>query len=169
MNSLTPAYLHRLSVTMPLLQSVARLEYARGQQDLFRSQAPELLRQLQTIATIESTESSTRLEGVVAPRQRIEALILKNPEPQNCSESEIAGYRDALRMIHENAPYMPFSENVIKQLHQILYTYLPKPGGHYKGTQNDIVEKRTTRCGSRAGGAARIICPFGTKSRGVRE
>lgn len=141
MDSLTSAYLHRLPITMPLLQAISRLEYARGQQDLFRTQAPELLKQLQTIATIESTESSTRLEGATAPRQRIEALVLKDPKPQNRSESEIAGYRDALQMIHESATYMPFSENIIKQLHQVLYTYLPQPGGQYKATQNDIVEK----------------------------
>ncbi|CAN5857222.1 Fic family protein [soil metagenome] len=141
MNSLSPSYLRKLPVTMSLLQSVSRLEYARGQQDLFRTQAPELLKQLQTIATIESTESSTRLEGATAPRQRIEALVLKNPEPQNRSESEIAGYRDALRMIHEHALHMRISENIVKQVHQMLYRYLPQPGGHYKGTQNDIVEK----------------------------
>ena len=141
MNSLSPNYLQQLPVTMPLLQTVSRLEYVRGQQDLFRTQAPELLAQLQTIATIESTESSTRLEGATAPRQRIEALVLKNPEPQNRSESEIAGYRDALRMIYKSAPHTPFSENIVKQVHQVLYRYLPQPGGQYKGTQNDIVER----------------------------
>ena len=141
MNSLTPAYLARLPVTMPLLQRVARLEYARGQQDLWRTQAPKLLAQLQTIATVESTESSTRLEGATAPRERIEAVVLKDVAPTSRSESEIAGYRDALRMIHESAPHMPFSENVIKQVHGLLYRYLPQPGGFYKSTQNDIVEK----------------------------
>ncbi len=141
MNSLTLSFLQRLPVTMPLLQAVAGLEYARGQQDLFRTQAPDLLRELQTIATIESAESSNRLEGIAAPRERIENLILKDPEPHNRSESEIAGYRDALRMIHDNAPYMRFSENTVRQLHGLLYSYLPQPGGDYKGTQNDIVEK----------------------------
>ncbi|MEM6429112.1 MAG: cell filamentation protein Fic, partial [Deinococcota bacterium] len=94
MNSLTAPYLATLAITMPLLRQVEALSYYRGQQDLYRSQAPELLKQLQTLATIESTESSTRLEGVSAPRQRIEQLILKDPTPHSRSESEIAGYRD---------------------------------------------------------------------------
>ncbi|MEM6431488.1 MAG: hypothetical protein AAF708_19785 [Deinococcota bacterium] len=131
MNSLTAPYLATLAITMPLLRQVEALSYYRGQQDLYRSQAPELLKQLQTLATIESTESSTRLEGVSAPRQRIEQLILKDPTPHSRSEGEIAGYRDALRMIHENAQHMPFSENTIKQLHQLLYAYLPQTGGRY--------------------------------------
>lgn len=126
---------------MSVLQTVAHLEYARGQQALFRTQSPELLKQLQTIASIESTESSSRLEGATAPRRRIETIVLRDPTPHNRSESEIAGYRDALRMIHESAKYIPFSENTIKQIHQILQSYLPQPGGHYKATQNDIVEK----------------------------
>jgi Fic family protein len=140
-NSLTQSYLQSLPVTMSVLQTVAHLEYARGQQALFRTQSPELLKQLQTIATIESTESSSRLEGATAPRQRIEAIVLRDPTPHNRSESEIAGYRDALRMIHESAEYMSFSENTVKQIHQILQSYLPQPGGRYKATQNDIVEK----------------------------
>jgi len=39
---------------------------ARNRQ-LLRTQTPELLRQMTTIAQIESTESSTRLEGAIAP------------------------------------------------------------------------------------------------------
>ena len=138
---MSSGYLEKLPVSMALLQTVARLEYMRGQQDLFKTQAPELLKELQTIASIESTESSTRLEGATAPRERITELMLKDPTPQDRSEAEIAGYRDALRLIHENAPHMPFSENVTKQIHQTLYGYLPQPGGSYKATQNDIVER----------------------------
>lgn len=141
MNSLTPTYLETLPVTMDLLRRVARLEYARGQQDLHRTQMPELLDQLQTIATVESTESSTRLEGATAPRDRVEAVVLKDTAPRGRSESEIAGYRDALRMIHESAPHMRFSESTVRQIHQLLYRYLPQAGGNYKATQNDIVER----------------------------
>ncbi len=139
--SFDSSFLQNLPVDMSLLRSVAHLEHARGRQQLFQTQVPELLKQLKTIATIESTESSTRLEGALAPRERIEGVVLRDVAPQGRSEAEIAGYRDALRMIHESAEHIPFRESSIQQIHQVLYRYLPSPGGRYKATQNDIVEK----------------------------
>jgi len=138
--SLTSTYLRSLNVDHALLKQIDRLAYARGTQQLFRTQTPELLRQLTTLARIESTESSTRIEGVFAPRKRIEGIVLRDATPANRSESEIAGYRDGLRMIHENAEHMRFNESHIIQIHELLYRYLPTPGGRYKATQNDIVE-----------------------------
>lgn len=35
---------------------------------------------------------------------------------------------------------MPFSLNVILQLHSWLYRYLPSPGGQWKTTDNEITE-----------------------------
>jgi Fic family protein len=137
-------FLQRIPVDMSLLRNVAHLEHARGRQRLFQTQVPELLKQLKTIATIESTESSTRLEGVVAPRERIEGVVLRDAAPQGRSEAEIAGYRDALRMIHESAEHIPFRESSIQQIHQLLYRYLSVPGGRYKATSNDIVEKNSS-------------------------
>lgn len=139
--SFDSSFLQRIPVDMSLLRSFAHLEHARGRQRLFQTQVPELLKQLKTVATIESTESSTRLEGAVAPRERIEGVVLRDVAPQGRSEAEIAGYRDALRMIHESAENIPFRESSIQQIHQLLYRYVPAPGGRYKATQNDIVEK----------------------------
>ncbi len=90
---------------------------------------------------IESTESSNRIEGVVAPHRRIEALVLKSAAPRDRSEQEIAGYRDALNLIHESARDMAFSVNVILQLHTMLYRYHAGQGGRWKATQNEIVER----------------------------
>jgi len=67
MSSLTASYLRALAVDMPLLQQVKSLAYARGTQRLYQAQAPTLLEYLIPIAQVESTESSTRLEGAVAP------------------------------------------------------------------------------------------------------
>ena len=141
MPSFAPSFLRSLPVDLGLVRQVEGLAFARGTQQLNRTQAPELLKQLTTIAQVESTESSTRLEGAVASRGRVEGIVLKDAAPTDRSESEIAGYRDALRTIHESAEHMRFSESQIRQLHERLYRYLPAPGGRYKATQNDIVEK----------------------------
>jgi Fic family protein len=93
------------------------------------------------VAIIESSESSNRLEGITAPRPRLEAIIFKDSRPSNRSEQEIAGYRDALALIHESAEHMDFSVNVILQLHSMIYRYLPSEGGRWKTVDNHIVER----------------------------
>ncbi len=141
MKSLSPSYLTGLSFTTDQLSTLRALGEYRGKQELFVKQIPETLNTLKTLALIESVESSNRIEGVEAPRERIQAMVLKTSKPSGRSEGEIAGYRDALEMIHESAAYMPFSINIIKQLHNLLYRYLAQDGGNYKATQNDIVER----------------------------
>ena len=153
MHSLSPQFLDRLRLTTEDAATLTALGEYRGKQELFRKQRPELLESLKQAAIIESSESSNRLEGVTAPHDRIEALVLKSTTPRNRSEQEIAGYRDALNLIHESAADMPFSVNVILQLHTMLYRYLPQPGGHWKSTQNEIVERNPD--GTRAPGAVR--------------
>jgi Fic family protein len=140
--SLRPEYLHALSFSATDASTLKRLGEYRGRQDLFRQRAPEILASLKQVAVIESAESSNRLEGVTAGRDRVEALVLRPTTPLNRSEQEIAGYRDVLNLVHEAAADLAFSVNVILQLHTILYRYLPAGGGRWKMTQNDIVERR---------------------------
>ncbi len=141
MKSLTPAYLDRLAFGAQDARSMRRLGEARGQQELFSRQRPEVLEDLRTVAAVESSESSNRLEGIRAPKERIKALVLKETTPQSRSEQEIAGYRDALDLIHQSAHEMRFTVNVVRQLHRILFAYLPATGGDWKMVDNEIVER----------------------------
>lgn len=142
LHSLTPSFLRRLSFSTEQAASLTALAEARGRQDLYIHQRPEVLESLRQAAVVESSESSNRLEGITAPRERIEALVLRPTEPRDRSEQEIAGYRDALALIHESHAYMPFSVNVLLQLHQLVYRYHPSGGGRFKPTDNEIVERR---------------------------
>lgn len=143
MKSLTHDYLKTLQFSTEQATVLKRIGEYKGRQDLFTRQTPELLESLRQVAIIESSESSNRLEGITAPHDRIEALVLnsKHTMPRNRSEQEIAGYRDALNLIHESAPYMEISTNVILQVHSIIYRYMPDGGGRWKMTDNEIVEK----------------------------
>jgi len=141
MPSLSPRFLAGLTFDSTQLSTIQRLGQARGRQDLFVSQAPEPLEALRRHAIVESTESSNRIEGVVAGRGRVKALVLKAASPHNRSEQEIAGYRDALRLIHESHANMPLSANVVLQLHSMLFRYLPSEGGRWKATDNEIVDR----------------------------
>ena len=141
MQSLSPDYLAKLRFDAQQLATLRALGEYRGKQQLFVAQSPEVLSDLRQVAVVESTESSNRLEGVVVGAHRLKSLVLKNAVPQSRSEQEIAGYRDALSLIHESSKQMPFSEGSILQLHSILYRYMPQPGGHWKATNNDIIER----------------------------
>lgn len=140
MHSLTEKYLKSLTFTADQLSTLRTIGEYQGKQELYFNQSPEILKGLQQVAVIESNESSNRLEGITAPHARIAELIIKNKVPKDRSEQEIAGYRDALNLIHQSSEHMPFSLNVILQLHAWIYRYLPNPGGQWKTADNEITE-----------------------------
>jgi Fic family protein len=141
MRSLHPDYLVALRFDGQQLATLGALAEQRGKQQLHVAQSPQILQDLRQVAAIESTESSNRLEGVVVAPTRLKALMLKNSDPKSRSEQEVAGYRDALALIHESRAEMPFSIVTIQQLHSLMYRYMPQPGGQWKATNNDIVER----------------------------
>jgi Fic family protein len=95
---------------------------------------------LRETARVESAESSNRIEGIEAPRIQVERIVHHQAMPRNRSEQEIAGYRDALALIHDSASGMPFTPNLVLQLHQAIFRYLPGEGGRWKSVDNEIVE-----------------------------
>ena len=78
---------------------------------------------------------------------RLKPLVLKNASPQSRAEREVAGYRDAIGLIHESGERMPFSDGTVRRLHSILYRYMPERGGDWKVANNSIVE-RPSACGA---------------------
>jgi len=141
MKSLSASYLSALQFSSEQVSTLRAIGECRGRQELFTRQTPETLEALRQAAIIESSECSNRLEGITAPHHRIEALVVNSSAPRNRSEQEIAGYRDALALIHESSPHMDFSVNVILQLHAMIYRYLPQQGGRWKMADNEIVER----------------------------
>ncbi|MDX2472371.1 MAG: Fic family protein [Candidatus Krumholzibacteria bacterium] len=141
MKSLATEYLDGLSFSDRQMASLAEIGSFQGKQALYGEQLPDILKAMRKIAQVESAESSNRIEGIEAPRKRIQGLVLENTNPENRSEQEIAGYRDALALVHESAQEMDFSTGVIRQLHTMMYRYLPQPGGEWKPTDNEIIER----------------------------
>lgn len=141
MQSLRRLVQEDLSFSSEQLSTLRAIGEARGRQDLYTRQTPESLRTLRQAAVIESAECSNRLEGITAPHGRIKSLVLQSTTPRDRSEQEIAGYRDALNLIHESASEMPLNANLVLQLHSMLYRYLPQSGGRWKMADNEIVER----------------------------
>ena len=109
MQSLDIKYVRALKFTSDNISTLKTIGEYKGKQDLFTHQTPEALETLRMAAVVKSTESSNRIEGITAPHKRIENLVLKSTAPKNRSEQEIAGYRDALNLIHESAKEMNLS------------------------------------------------------------
>jgi len=86
--------LDRQPINQGLVQSVRLVGEYRGKQTLFKQQSSQVLEALRETAVIQSTVSSNRIEGVVAPLERIRELVAHRTTPANRSEQEIAGYRE---------------------------------------------------------------------------
>ena len=122
-----------------VLGLVAAIYKEAGKQELYLKQRPEELEKLVEIAKIQSTESSNAIEGIVTTDTRIRQLVAEKTAPRNRSEQEIAGYRDALSVIHESFDAIPVTRNYILQLHKILYSHTNNPlAGQTKNVQNYI-------------------------------
>lgn len=124
---------------MKILSLVAAIYKEAGKQELYLKQKPQELDKLVEIAKIQSTEASNAIEGIVTTDTRLKQLVGEKTTPRNRNEEEIAGYRDALRIIHESFDAIPITRNYILQLHKILYSHMNNPlAGQAKSVQNYI-------------------------------
>lgn len=122
-----------------ILGYIAAIYKEAGKQELYLKQRPAELEKLVEIAKIQSTEASNAIEGIVTTNTRIRQLVEEKTTPRNRNEQEIAGYRDALSIIHESFDAIPITRNYILQLHKIMYSYSNNPmAGQTKNVQNYI-------------------------------
>ena len=127
-------------VDISVANLMAALGRYQGRQELYAHQAPQVLESLRRVAIIESAESSNRIEGIVIPSHRLQALMTQT-SPQTRSESEIAGYRDLLAQIHTGQLRPPITPPMVLEMHAALYAYLPSEGGAWK-QQDNVIRQR---------------------------
>ena len=142
MKSFDAALLEKQRIPQSLLRTIRLLGEYKGKEEVYKQQSPQVLETLRQTAIIQSTESSNRIEGVVAPHDRIVKIVQKKLKPANRSEQEIAGYRDVLNTIHANHANMDFTVNLVLQMHRDLFKFTSEKGGRWKATQNEIEEVR---------------------------
>lgn len=122
-----------------VLGLIAAIYKEAGKQELYLKQRPDELEKLVEIAKVQSTEASNAIEGIVTTNTRIKQLVAEKTTPRNRDEQEIAGYRDALGIIHESFDAIPITRNYILQLHKIMYSHMNNPmAGQTKNVQNYI-------------------------------
>lgn len=118
---------------------LSQIHEAKGKQTLYLRQKPEQLDRLVEIAKIQSTEASNEIEGIRTTETRLRQLMREKAAPRNRDESEIAGYRDALNVVHESFEYIPLTPNYILQLYKIMLSHTDSAfGGSFKNVQNYI-------------------------------
>jgi Fic family protein len=115
------------------------LAEARGKQELFTHQSPQKLKVLREHALIESVVSSNRIEGVEVDKSRVGTLVFGKPALRDRDEEEVRGYRDALKLIHENGAKLPISEATMKKLHKLSRGEI-WDAGRYKEKDVDVIQ-----------------------------
>jgi Fic family protein len=113
---------------------------ARGKQDLWVKQKPEVLSALKEQAMIQSEESSNRIEGVTVSAKRLRPLVLGSAKPRDRSEEELAGYRRALDWILSSKGSVSITPGVIRRLHSLAQGGHSGDAGEWKRRDNEIVE-----------------------------
>ena len=132
-----------LQITPEILKLIARIDEFKGAWRALGTLAPDRLSALRRVATIESIGSSTRIEGSQLTDREVERLLsnLAIQSFDTRDEQEVAGYAQLMDLVFSSWQDIPFNENHIKQLHQILLRHSEKDSRHrgqYKTHSNSV-------------------------------
>jgi len=130
----------KLSVPMTASWYLSEIGRAMGVQELFTRQSPQRLKVLREHAIAQSVVSSNRIEGVEIDQKRVATVVFGHPALQDRDEIEVAGYRDALNLIHEKGKNLPISVETMLKLHGLTRGDI-WDAGQFKDKPVDIIEK----------------------------
>jgi Fic family protein len=129
--------------TAEMLRLIGDIDEFKGHWRRVNEVRAERLAQLRQITTIESTASSTRIEGVelsdAEVARALEGLHVDSFRARD--ESEVRGYGELVTLIYESWQHIPLTENYVKQLHGLLLKYSEKDERHrgeYKKFPNNV-------------------------------
>lgn len=131
-NGLLPANLVNITASIYSLRTAAGVR---------KEEYAQVFTELEAVAKVQSVKSSNAIEGIVTSDQRIAEIVNRSSAPLNHNEGEIAGYRDALNIIHTGYAHLSFGERDILRLHEIMMSVAGYEfAGQYKTTNNVILE-----------------------------
>ena len=122
--------------------SLTNIIYAvKTEEEHKKNEFPDIFTNLEKIAIVQSVKGSNAIEGIITSDKRIEEIVNQNSAPLNHDEEEIAGYRDALNLIHTNHNDISFNLESMLNLHGIMLARTNKNyGGQFKVDDNVIRE-----------------------------
>jgi len=138
----------KLNFESPVHQKINQLlgviDTFKGSWKVLEQTKSSYLKELRKIASIESTGSSTRIEGATLTDREVEKLLksVKISKLDKREEQEVVGYYEALEIILENHAEIPLTQSYIHQLHGILLKHSEKDQAHkgrFKNLSNQVV------------------------------
>lgn len=157
-----------LQINSEILHLLVQIEEFKGEWRTMGTLSPERLPALRRVATIESIGSSTRIEGSKLTDREV-AHLLSNLAIQSFDtrdQQEVVGYAELMDLVFSSWQDIPFNENHIKQLHQILLRHSEKDARHrgqYKTSSNNVAA--FDKNGTQIGIVFETATPFDTPQR----
>ncbi|MCU0432980.1 MAG: Fic family protein [Bacteroidia bacterium] len=160
-----PLYTFSLDVSFELMSHSSSIDRFVGEwASISRREGVQTLKQLKSIATVESTGASTRIEGSRLTNDEVKVLIfekLKIEKLEDRDEQEVKGYFHTLDIISDAYNDIEINETSLKSLHNELLRFSDKDQwhkGNYKQHTNSV--EATSPDGSK-------VTVFTTTSPGV--
>jgi len=123
---------------MDLLNTVSMIESLKERDSNRIVQFPTTYSNMESAARIQSVFGSNAIEGIFTSDDRLKDICMKKVEPKGHSENEIAGYRDALDLVHREYRSLDIDLPTIRLLHRITLSYTKEGGGEWKTVDNII-------------------------------
>ncbi len=131
--------LQQLALPPGLIRFMLEIAESKGRQQLYEKQASKLLRALRVAALHQSVESSSRLDGVTIPPERLIPLIAGSVHARSQSEREARGYAQALKLISADAPNLRVTPELLCRLQRLILEGAPY-AGQWKVEESAIIE-----------------------------
>jgi len=134
-----------LDLSFELINKLSAIDRFSGEwSNIERREGIHTLKQLKSIATVQSVGASTRIEGSKLTNDEIQVLLFENLKINKFEvrdQQEVVGYFQALDTISESFADIHVSEGDVKNLHKILMKHCKKDEWHrgeYKQHPNSV-------------------------------
>ena len=133
----------QLDIDMKILSEIAKIDRFDAAWTNFEKREGVSLKQLKTIATVQSVGASTRIEGSRMTDDEVEVLIkrIEISAFEERDQQEVAGYFETLDTISEHFASIEITENQVMGLHSLLMKYGDKDVWHrgkFKQVSNSV-------------------------------
>ncbi|MBI1836290.1 MAG: Fic family protein [Flavobacteriia bacterium] len=139
-----PIHTFFLTLDFKLLNDLSAIDRFGGEWTAIeKREGPQTLRELKTIATVQSTGASTRIEGSKLSNDEVKVLIenLTISKLEERDQQEVIGYFNVLDIITESFQDISINESSIMNLHNQLMKFSDKDKWHkggYKKNSNSV-------------------------------
>lgn len=140
----TKVHTFQLPIDFTLINELSAIDRFGGEwKAIEKREGVRILKELRSVATVQSTGASTRIEGSKMTDREVETLIqrISIETLEERDQQEVMGYYNALDIIIDSYRDIDISESSIQNLHKQLLKYSEKDEWHrggYKQNANSV-------------------------------